>query len=211
MKILIVEDHPLMLSGVRDVITDAWPDAACDGVASAEDALRAIAQAGDYALVCVDLQLPDLDGVELIRRVRGGQPSLPVVVLSANEHPRSVQQALDAGAQGYLVKSLARDAMIDALREFRSTGNYLPPALREILARHGTARAALRGAPRLTRRQRDVLALLALGLGNQAIAARLALTESTVKGHVSSLLDLFGADNRTACVRHARELGLLEG
>lgn len=209
MRVLIVEDHPLMLSGVRDVVIEVWPQAICEGVADAAAVLRALSRENDYTFVCVDLRLPDLDGIELIRQLCARRPSLPVAVLSANEHPLSVQQAIDAGAQGYLFKSLSRDEMLDALRQFTTVGHYLPPALRAVLTRHYPARTSKRGVLRLTRRQRDVLKLVANGLGNQAIATRLGLTESTVKGHVSSLLDLLDAENRTACVQHARELGLL--
>ncbi|MGD9601540.1 MAG: response regulator [Gammaproteobacteria bacterium] len=210
MRVLIVDDHPLMLSGVQDVIAEAWSDAACDGVPEADTALRAVS-AHAYDLVCVDLSLPDLDGVELIRRLRRLRPSLPIIVLSATDHVTQVAQALEAGAQGYLVKALARPDLVNALRQFRATGHYLPAALRDALAHQRGEGAGAGGVPRLTRRQRDVLRLMAQGLGNQAIAARLALSESTVKGHVSCLLDLLGAGNRTACVNHARALGLLDG
>lgn len=207
--VLIVDDHPLMLSGVQDVLLEAWPDAVCQGAGRAEDALSAVAEDPRIDLACVDLSLPDLDGVELIRRLRRLRPDLPVIVLSASEHVLLVEQALDAGAQAYLLKSLARPDLIEALRQFRSRGHYLPSALQEALSRRRAVRAA-HGAPRLTRRQHDVLRLMAQGYGNQAIGVRLALSESTVKGHVSCLFDLLGADNRTACVEHARLLELLE-
>lgn len=212
MNVLIVDDHPLMLSGLQEVISEAWPDAVCLGAQQAEEALRAVATDAGVDLVCVDLSLPDLEGVELIRRLRRLRPTLPVIVLSAMEHALQVDQAFEAGAQAYLVKSLTRAELVEGLREFRASGHYLAPALRDALARRRIerGRSAARGAPRLTRRQRDVLRLMAQGLGNQLIAARLALSESTVKGHVSCLLDLLDAENRTACVEHARALGLIE-
>lgn len=213
MQILIVDDHPLMLRSVQDVVTEVWPHAICDGVHDAEAALHAVAASDAYDLVCVDLNLPDLEGVELIRRLRSLRPLLPILVLSAIEHAPSVQQAFDAGARGYLTKSLARDELVNALRQFVVTGHYLPPSLREALARHRAERshATAREVPRLTRRQIDVLHLMGLGLSNHDIARRLSLSDSTVKGHVSCLLDLLDADNRTACVLNARALGLFEG
>ncbi len=211
-KVLVVDDHPLMLRGVQDVVAEAWPHAACDGVQHAEAALHAVAASDGYDLVCVDLNLPDLEGTELIRRLRCLRPILPIIVLSAIEHAPSVQKAFDAGAQGYLIKSLARDELVSGLRQFLVRGHYLPPSLREALARHRAEsdRALARDVPRLTRRQIDVLHLMALGLGNHDIALRLSLSESTVKGHVSCLLDLLGAENRTACVLNARAFGLLD-
>ena len=201
MKVLIVDDHPLMLRGVQDVVAEAWPLATCEGVQHAMAALQAVAASEAYDLVCVDLHLPDLEGTELIRRLRHLRPMLPIIVLSAIEHAPSVQQAFKAGAQGYLLKSLARSELVNALRQFHAKGHYLPHSLRGALTRD---------IPRLTRRQFDVLHLMALGLGNHDIAARLSLSESTVKGHVSCLLDLLDADNRTACVLNARTLGLLD-
>lgn len=212
MNVLIVDDHPLMLSGLQEVIGEAWPDAVCRGAQQAEEALCTVGADAGIDLVCVDLSLPDLEGVELIRRLRRLRPTLPVIVLSAMEHALQVEHAFEAGAQAYLVKSLTRAELVDGLREFRANGHYLAPALRDALAHRRTerGRSDARGVPRLTRRQRDVLRLMAQGLGNQAIAARLALSESTVKGHVSCLLDLLDAENRTACVEQARALGVIE-
>jgi len=211
-NVLIVDDHPLMLSGLQDVLGEAWPDAVCLGAQQAEEALRVVGADAAIDLVCVDLSLPDLEGVELIRRLRRLRPTLPVIVLSAMEHALQVEQAFAAGAQAYLIKSLTRAELVAGLREFRASGHYLAPALRDALARRRVecGRSDMRGAPQLTRRQREVLGLMAQGLGNQAIAARLALSESTVKGHVSCLLDLLDAENRTACVEQARALDLIE-
>ncbi|MGE0858301.1 MAG: response regulator [Gammaproteobacteria bacterium] len=209
MHVLIVDDHPLMLHGVQEVVREAWPEAVCRGAGRADEALRLVASGEPVDLACIDLSLPDLDGVELIRRLRALRPSLPVIVLSASDLALQVEQALDAGAQIYLCKSLPRVELVAALREYRVTGHYVLPGVRDALARRRAARAQ-RGVPRLTQRQLDVLRLMALGLGNQAIGARLALSESTVKGHVSCLLDLLDAQNRTACVEQARLLGLVE-
>lgn len=211
-KVLVVDDHPLMLRGVQEIVAEVWPHATCDGVQHAAAALHAVATSDGYALVCVDLNLPDLEGAELIRRLRRLRPMLPIIVLSAIDHAPGVQQAFDAGAQGYLLKSLARDELVSALRQFHVGGHYLPPSLREALAQHRAerGRAPAREVPRLTRRQFDVLHLMALGLSNHDIGLRLSLSESTVKGHVSCLLDLLDADNRTACILNARALGLLD-
>jgi len=206
MKILIIDDHPLLVAGVRDVLSSLDADIDCLDAGNAAEALARVHAESDIDAVCLDLNLPDEQGLVLLERIRATRDDLPILVFSAIADPQVVERALEAGAAGYVVKSSSRGELVEAFEVFLATGRYVSPALRQALEsyRSETARA-----PRLTRRQREVLLLMARGLSNQEIAAELALVESTVKGHVSCLLDLMGAGNRTACVQQAFRFGLL--
>ena len=206
MKILIIDDHPLLIAGVRDVLHSLDTHVDCVEAGNAAEALQCLRADRDIDVVCLDLNLPDEEGLVLLERIRATRDHLPVLVFSAIADPQVVERALDAGAAGYVVKSSSRGDLVAAFEAFLATGHYVSPALRQALE---TYRSESARAPRLTRRQREVLQLMARGLSNQEIAAELALVESTVKGHVSCLLDLMGAGNRTACVQQAFRFGLL--
>ncbi|MEQ8663582.1 MAG: response regulator transcription factor [Gammaproteobacteria bacterium] len=206
MKMLIIDDHPLLIAGVRDVLHSLGTVVDCVEAGSAADALQCLRAESDIDAVCLDLNLPDESGLVLLERIRATREDLPVLVFSAIADAQVVDRALAAGAAGYVVKSSSRGDLVEAFEAFLATGRYVAPALRQALE---TYRSEAARAPRLTRRQREVLYLMARGMSNQEIAAELALVESTVKGHVSCLLDLMGAGNRTACVQQAFRCGLL--
>lgn len=206
MKILIIDDHPLLIAGVRDVLCSLDADVECVEAGNAAEALERLCEEGDIDVVCLDLNLPDEQGLVLLERIRASRQGLPVLVFSAIADAPVVERALEAGAAGYVVKASSRGELVEAFEAFLATGHYVSPALRQALE---TYRSETARAPRLTRRQREVLQLMARGLSNQEIAAELALVESTVKGHVSCLLDLMGTGNRTACVQQAFRFGLL--
>lgn len=206
MKILIIDDHPLLIAGVRDVLHSLDARVDCVDAGNGAEALEHLRTDSHIDAVCLDLNLPDEQGLVLLERIRVMRDDLPVLVFSAIADTPVVARALEAGAAGYVVKSSSRGDLVEAFEAFLATGRYVSPALRRALE---TFRSETARAPRLTRRQREVLQLMARGLSNQEIAAELALVESTVKGHVSCLLDLIGAGNRTACVQQAFRLGLL--
>lgn len=211
MKILVVDDHPLFLSGIRTVLEGLADAVTILEAGSAEAAFAHLERAPDIDFLCLDVQLPGMDGIEFLEELRRRRVPVPVLILSAQESPAVVDRALKAGANGYVSKHATRDELALGLTTIARTGRYLSTALRRPLDdfRAGIRRAGP-GAVKLTRRQRQVLALLAEGLANPAIAARLGIAESTVKGHLVALYATLDAETRTACVARARELGLLE-
>lgn len=210
MKILIIDDHPLFLAGLRRVLEDSA--AACD-VVDADSRASALARLDadpDVDVVCLDLQFPGDDGYALLRALDERYPGIPVVIVSALEDAALVQRALEAGAAGYVSKACGKTELLRAVDGAARGRRYVATRLRAGLERYLDAHGMGRTDPfRLTRRQREVLALLVDGLGNGAIAERLALAESTVKGHVSTLFATLGVDNRAGCAREAIRLGLV--
>jgi DNA-binding NarL/FixJ family response regulator len=205
MKILVVDDHVLIREALRGVFRDLKPDAT---VLEAEDASRTtelLVKQPDIALILLDLNLPDRDGLVLLAELRARHPGIPVIVLSGFPDRANVVRALDHGAVGFIPKSAGRDVMTSALNLVFSGGVYIPP---EIL---GTPNAATpQPSPTdlgLTERQVDVLALMMQGKSNKAICRLLELAEPTVKNHVTAILRTMGVSNRTEAVLEASARG----
>ena len=153
MKVLVVDDHPLFLSGIRGVLESLADDVSVLEAGSAEDAIEHIQRAPDIDFICLDLQLPGLNGIEFLAELRKRRVPAPVVILSALESPNVIHCALKAGANGYISKTTARDELVTELETIARSGHYVSPILRRRLdnfrAGFGTADE---GGVNLTRR-----------------------------------------------------------
>ena len=198
MKVLIIDDHPVVRAGLAALLNSSDPHLRILQAPGCSAGLELAEQHPDLGLVFMDLRLPGEDGVSAIAEFRGRRPSLPLIVISSSESPDDVRAALAAGALGYVPKSAAPQTLFGAMKLVLSGEIYVPPF---VLDAPPTGPAA-----RLTARQRDVLALLSEGATNKAIARRLALSEKTVKIHVSAILRELGVANRTQAVHAARAL-----
>jgi DNA-binding NarL/FixJ family response regulator len=204
-RILLADDHPVVRDGLAAML-GTQPD--FQVVGEAGNGAEAVAEAARLRpdVVLMDLEMPSLDGIEAIRRLRAADPAIQVVVLTAFDTDERILGALQAGAQGYLLKGAPRAEIFAALRAVSAGGALIPPVVASKLLRQ--VRAA-ESPDALTSREREVLGLVAAGLANREIAARLSISERTVKFHVSSLLSKLGARNRTQAVRLARDRGLI--
>ena len=219
LRILIADDHALFRRGLRDWI-DAEPDMCV--VAEAGDGEETIRRARELRpdgldLVLMDLEMPGLDGIETTRRLRAEDPNLSVLILTVSTHDDDLFQAVRLGAVGFLSKRLSGQAIVRALRGFHRDGAL--PMSRTMAAKvlahlraaaadpEGRSEAGTLAGPeidRLTRREREVLELVATGARNREIAARLTLAENTVKRHVQSILHKLAARSRTEVVAWLR-------
>jgi DNA-binding NarL/FixJ family response regulator len=204
-RILLADDHPVVRDGLAAMLA-TQPD--FEVVGEAGNGAEAVAEAARLRpdVVLMDLEMPDLDGIEAIRRLRAADPSVQVVVLTAFDTDERIVGSLQAGAQGYLLKGAPRAEIFTAIRTVSAGGALIPPVVASKLLRQ--VRAA-ESADALTARETEVLSLVASGLANKEIAARLSISERTVKFHVSAVLSKLGAKNRTQAVRLAREMGVV--
>jgi DNA-binding NarL/FixJ family response regulator len=201
-RVLIVDDHEMVREGLKVLLTR---DATLDVVGEAATGLEALEALPSTRpdVVLMDLTMPVMDGAEATARIRDEYPEVQVVVLSGAGDSVLVEDALDAGAISYLVKDSRHEVVAQAIHDAtEGRGHVDSHALRTILDR----RQRELGAD-LTRREREVLALLVEGLSNAQIATRMQLSTGTIRLHVSNLLDKLEAPNRTAAaviaVEHA--------
>ena len=215
MRILIVDDHALVRRGMAYVVKEGFPDAdvvEADGATSALDAMRT--QVADLALV--DVRMPDLDGLELLRAMKAEWPDTPVIMLSTYENAPYVKRALADGAAGYLLKDATPEDLSQAIHVAVSGGgNVLSPRViqnlfddvesGQIANGHGKPR---RSEYNLTQREHDILALLSEGRSNRSIAQSLYLSEKTVKAHLAAIFRKLGVTNRTQAAMMAVQMGV---
>ena len=209
MKILIADDHPVARRGLQMIVSEAFGDAHC---AEATDAATALALAETFHpdLILLDMHMPgELDAPELCRMMREALPDIKIVIVTAFDSTGEIRDCLVAGADGCLLKDTSETDMAAALRTTVTGTPALDPRIAFQLARDLASGPALAQAPHLTGREREVLRLLAEGRSNRAIARQLGLSEATVKGHVSRLLDKLNASSRLEAVVRATDTGLI--
>jgi DNA-binding NarL/FixJ family response regulator len=188
-RVLIVDDHVVVRSGLEQLLATTDD---IELVATAANGVEAIARVEEFRpdVVLMDLSMPEMDGVEATRRF----PDSHVLVLTSFSDQTRILDALEAGADGYLLKHAEPDDIADAIREVHAGGSPLDPkAARTLLE----SRRMARSAPQLTDREREVLLLVRDGLANKQIARRLGIAERTVKAHLTSVFQRLGVTDRT--------------
>ncbi|KAB1904733.1 response regulator transcription factor [Micromonospora sp. AMSO31t] len=210
-RVMVVDDHPMWREGVARDLTEAGHLV----VATSGEGRQAVrvAAAARPDVVVLDLQLPDVSGVEVVQGLRAVLPEVRVLMLSASGEPQSVLDAVKAGATGYLLKSAAPAEFLDAVRRTAAGEPVFTPGLAGLVLgeyrRLAAAPAAPHDeAPRLTERETEVLRLVAKGLSYKQIAERLGLSHRTVQNHVQNTLGKLQLHNRVELTRYAIERGL---
>ena len=210
MRVLVADDHSLF----RDGIVSLLRAAGLEVVGEAGDGEQAVAAAQRLRpdVVLMDVQMPGLDGIEATRRIKAELPEVQVVMLTVSQDDADLFGALKAGARGYLLKSLSSDEFVDMLQ---GLGRGEAPLSRRLTGRliEGIARGSGVGADAaeldsLTRREAELLRLVAAGLSNKAIAGRLAVSENTVKYHMKNILQKLRLNNRAEAAAYAVRSGL---
>lgn len=200
-KILCVDDHPVVLDGLSAIIA-MQPDMELAATASSgETALRAFREHRPHVAL-VDLRLPDMSGFELIKAFRKIDSRAKAIVLSSYDGDADIQRALDAGAQGYVAKGLVRDELLTAIRTVSVGGKHIPASIAQRLIGHMQSDA-------VSERERQVLSLVAAGKRNKEIAADLSIAEDTVKMHVRNIFSKLDVTDRTEAVTVALRRGII--
>lgn len=211
-RVMVVDDQALVREGLMTLL-DAAPDIV--PVAAAADGAEAVRLAARHRpdVVLMDLRMPELDGVEATRRIREAQPDTEVVVLTTHADEASILDALRAGARGYLTKDAGIAEISRAVHAAADHLALLDPVVHSRLVQAASAGARPAPAPaalpdELTPREAEVLALVAQGLSNREIAARLVVSEATVKTHINHVFAKTGARDRAQAVHYAYSHGL---
>lgn len=218
MKVLLVDDHPLILSALKAMIEKLSPGVVVNAVSSAKEARFTLRVEQNHDLMLLDLQLGDANGFDLLTEVRQSDPELSVVVLSSSDRASDVIQAIDLGAMGFLPKRMTTEDLADALRLVMAGGIFVPTMSvnpprdgDEPAASSAPAQARAETLPSfeelgITPRQADVLTLLLQGKSNKDIARRLGLSVETIKDHVQAVLRALGVSSRTQAVLAVGEM-----
>jgi DNA-binding NarL/FixJ family response regulator len=201
-RILTVDDHPLLRKGIAALV-NGEPDLKLVAEASngneAFDAFRS--HRPDVTLM--DIQMPEVDGIDAIHRIRREFPEARIIVLTTYSGDTQVLRALKAGARGYILKGHVHKELLDAIRAVHAGQKRIPPEIATQLADHAADDA-------LTEREIDVLKLIGAGNSNKQIADQLSIGEATVKSHVTNILSKLGANDRAHAVTIALKRGIIE-
>jgi DNA-binding NarL/FixJ family response regulator len=201
-RILTVDDHALLREGIAGLVSDQ-PDMTI--VAEASNGREAIEQFRVHHpdITLMDLQMPEMNGIDAIIAVRNEFPDARFIVLTTYSGDVQVSRALKAGARAFLLKSLLRKELLDTIRAVHAGQKRIPADVAAQLAEHVADDS-------LTARETEVLRLIAAGNANKLIADRLSITEETVKGHVKNILSKLGANDRTHAVTIGLKRGIIE-
>jgi DNA-binding NarL/FixJ family response regulator len=205
-NVLIVDDHPIVHDGVTAILRRERDIEVVGSAATVAEALDRIAALAPH-VVLLDLRLPDEDGLHGIERIAAAFPAVRVITFTAYDADEYVFAAIKAGARGYVLKGSPAQDLVRAIRQVHAGDSYLSPAIGATLARQ--VANPRRGRGLLSARELAVLRLVAAGQSNQQIAASLAISERTVKFHVTAIFNKLGADNRAQAVALAGKRGLL--
>ncbi|MCU1676524.1 MAG: response regulator transcription factor [Frankiales bacterium] len=206
-RVLIVDDHAVVRRGLADLLTASGDIAVVGSLEDGSGAAAAVVEL-EPDIVLMDLSMPGMDGIEATRAVLAARPETKVVVLTSFSDSARILGALEAGAVGYLLKDTEPDVITRAIRDAAVGGVPLSPqAARALLP--GNRPAGNATADALTPREREVLSLVALGLANKSVARRLAISEKTVKAHLTRVFTVLGVSDRTSAALWAQRHGLV--
>jgi len=208
-RVVVADDHPVVRDGLVAML-ETQPDLAVVGTAATGEDALALVTTSDPDVMLLDLEMPRLDGVSVLRRLHESGARTRVIVFTVFDTDERIISAVEAGAAGYLLKGAPRADVFAAIRAVASGGSLLAPLATSAVLRRLRGDTPARSGPSLTPREQMVLERLALGLGNKQIAAQLGIAERTVKFHVSSVFTKLGATNRTEAVTRAAQAGLID-
>ncbi|WP_312931809.1 response regulator transcription factor [Pseudomonas sp.] len=205
-KILIADDHPLFREAIHNVIADGFPGSEVMETADLDSALAVTQGHDDLDLILLDLNMPGMHGLSGLMNLRNEAPTIPVVIVSAEQDKHVVLQAITYGAVGFITKSSPRAQMTEAIEQILNGNVYLPPDIIRT-QKPGTRRAvpthpafAPEQLQALTRKQLLVLQRMTKGESNKQIAYQLDIAETTVKAHVSAILRKLNVHNRVQAI-----------
>ena len=208
-RILVVDDHPVVREGIAAML-ERQSD--MEVVGEAADGAAAVDQcmARNPDIVLMDLRMPVMDGVEAMRRVSENQPAIRFIVLTTYDNDEYIFKGIEAGARAYLLKDAPREDLFKAVRAVHRGESLIHPTVAsKVLDRFATLSRQAQPPELLSEREMEVLRLMATGAANKTIAARLCISESTVKTHVQSIFQKLDVNDRTEAVTHALQRGII--
>jgi DNA-binding NarL/FixJ family response regulator len=205
-RLVIADDHPLFRGALREAVSGLFARADIAEAGTLEEVSALLDRAADVDLILLDLTMPGVRGFSGLMYLRAQYPSVPVVIVSANDEPAVIRRCMDFGASGFIPKTLGVEAMRDAIAGVLKGGVWTPPDVDLNAVADAETTALLARLATLTPQQVRVLMMLSEGLLNKQIAYELGVSEATVKAHVSAILQKLGVESRTQAVIAAAKI-----
>jgi len=206
--LIIADDHPLFRGALREAVSGLFEDLDIAEAGSFEDLAKLLERGADVDLILLDLTMPGVRGFSGLMYLRAQYPSVPIIVVSANDDPGVIRRCMDFGASGFIPKTLGIEAMRGAITRVFQGGVWTPPEIDLGVGADTETADLLTRLTSLTPQQVRVLMMLSEGLLNKQIAYELGVSEATVKAHVSAILQKLGVDSRTQAVIAASKIEL---
>ena len=207
LRIMLVDDHPVVRRGVRDILVDAFPGATVEEVGSGVDAVS-LARSRDWDVAIIDLTLPDGSGLDVLKRVREVRPAVPVLILSMHAPEQFARRAITAGAAGYLTKDTADAELVIAVTRLLQGNKYFPPEVMQSIVLSMHPDNPDRPHERLSDREYQVLRMIGQGKTVSEIASELTLSVKTVSTYRARVLEKMGMRTNAELTRYAVQQGL---
>jgi DNA-binding NarL/FixJ family response regulator len=209
-KLLIIDDHPLVIDGIRTMIRDENYLHLQSAAKTAKEALCYLDNSNDVDVILLDINLPDIDGLRLCEMIRQKNKTVKIIGLTYVNEAGIITQLLRKGANGYLLKNMERDELIEAINQVMDGNVYLSKAANDKIVQQLQAYDLPQDKiPALTRREKEILQLLSEGMTSQEIAGKLFLSSYTVDTHRKNMLQKFNVHNTQSLMNAVRELGIL--
>src|SRR5690242_11936008 len=205
-RLVIADDHPLFRGALREAVTGLIEHAEIAEAGTFEEVPKLLDKVGEVDLVLLDLTMPGVRGFSGLMYMRAQYPSVPVVVVSANDDPAAIRRCMEFGASGFIPKTLGVEAMRAAISHVLGGGVWTPPDIDLATGADAEAAELMARLATLTPQQVRVLMMLSEGLLNKQIAYQLGVSEATVKAHVSAILQKLGVESRTQAVIAAAKI-----
>jgi len=205
-RLLIADDHPLFRGALREAVAGMVERAAIAEAGTFEEMSKLLDEGGEVDLILLDLAMPGVRGFSGLMYLRAQHPSVPVLVVSANDDPSVIRRCMDFGASGFMPKTLGIEDMREAIKKVLAGGIWTPPDVDLTGGADAESAALMARLASLTPQQVRVLMMLSEGMLNKQIAYELSVSEATVKAHVSAILQKLGVDSRTQAVIAAAKI-----
>ncbi len=205
-RLVIADDHPLFRGALREAVTGLFARADIAEAGTFDDVSKILDRAAEVDLILLDLAMPGVRGFSGLMYLRAQYPSVPIVIVSANDEPAVIRRCMDFGASGFIPKTLGVEAMREAVASVLEGGVWTPPDVNLSAVADVETTAVLARLATLTPQQVRVLMMLSEGLLNKQIAYELSVSEATVKAHVSAILQKLGVESRTQAVIAAAKI-----
>jgi len=208
---MLVDDHELVRQGIATMLSSASDIQIVGEAKTGREALE-MARTQLPDIVLMDVRMPDMDGLEATRKIKEERPRTAVIMVTMHDNPAYLRDAVRAGAAGYLLKDVSKEELVDAVRQVSTGGAFIESQmLKGMLSEMKPSGATVSPAAKnLTKREREILSLVAEGMSNREIADKLVLSPETVKSHVAAILEKLNVSDRTQAAIYAVRNGLVE-